>query len=127
MKYFLFIFSFLPFVARADAISSLRGLVIESQTIVNLLLTLVFTLALVFFFWGIAKYVFKAGDEKSKEEGRSIMFWGVIALFVISSVWGIVFFLRNLLGIDNRSVISIPGFAEEASGNCDVDQNPDGC
>ena len=59
-------------------------------------------LALLAFFWGLAKYIFAAGSEDAKEKGRSIMTWGIIALFVMVSIWGIIRFLSSsILGTDN--------------------------
>ena len=69
-----------------------------AQTIGDIISTLtpiVVALALLFFFWGLAKYILAAGDEAKQAEGRSIMIWGVIALFVIVSVWGLVQVLQQ--------------------------------
>ncbi len=57
------------------------------------------TLALIFFFWGLAKYILSAGDEEKKTEGRNIMIYGVIALFVMVSVWGLTTLLGNTFGV----------------------------
>lgn len=54
-------------------------------------------LALVLFFAGIVRYVAKAGDEKGKERDKEVMLWGLIALFVIFSIWGILRVLNNTL------------------------------
>jgi SNF family Na+-dependent transporter len=73
------------------------------------LVPLAFILALLFFFWGIAKYIWSAGNEK--EEGKKIMYWGVIALFVMSCVWGIVTFISDELGLNSpnsTNSITIP-------------------
>ncbi|MEX0932474.1 MAG: hypothetical protein WDZ61_01080, partial [Parcubacteria group bacterium] len=58
-------------------------------------------LALLAFFWGLAKFIFRVGgDENAVDEGRRIMTWGIIALFVMMSVWGIIRFLQSdFLGI----------------------------
>lgn len=53
--------------------------------------------ALLFFFWGLAKFIRSAGDEKAVEEGKRTMIWGVVALFVMVSVWGLVFLLQNTI------------------------------
>jgi hypothetical protein len=47
----------------------------------------------------LAKFIRDSGDETAREEGREIMKWGIIALFVVSSLWGVVAFIRNDLGI----------------------------
>lgn len=73
----------------------------------DILIPLVFTLALLFFFWGVAKYIWSAGD---KEEGKKIMVWGVIALFVMSTIWGILYFIGQEIGggIGNEYDMNIP-------------------
>lgn len=47
-------------------------------------------IALLVFFWGLAQVIFKADDEDARIKGRQVMIWGIIALFVMVSVWGIV-------------------------------------
>lgn len=73
--------------------------------VTTILVPLVFTLALLFFFWGVAKYIWSAGD---KEEGKKIMVWGVVALFVMSSIWGLVAFFQDELLIDTGTEGTIP-------------------
>src|SRR3989344_2817011 len=85
--------------------------------ILSLLIPAAFALAVLAFFWGVAVYIFRAGDPKSAEQGRSIMIGGLIGLFVISAVWGIVFFIgKNVLGtngaiIQEQTVPTIKPFA----------------
>lgn len=68
--------------------------------LVNSLIAIVIGLALLAFFWGLAKFIFNvSGDEKSIEEGKRIMIWGIITLFVMVSVWGIVGFLQGELNL----------------------------
>ena len=67
---------------------------------------LLLTSAVVVFFWGMVKYIYSLG-EKEKADGRWLMVWGVIALFVMVSVWGLVNILKNTLGLDNTPVNSI--------------------
>jgi len=52
-------------------------------------------IAVLVFFWGLAKFVLKAGSENDREEGKQIMFWGIIALFVLVSLSGIVVFIHG--------------------------------
>ncbi len=68
----------------------------------NGLIPLAFSLCLLYFFWGVAKYIREgAGSDKAAEEGRRIMVWGVVGMFVAFSVWGIVTFIRKELGLKN--------------------------
>jgi hypothetical protein len=69
---------------------------------------LIFALAMLFFFWGIAKYIRSTGTDK--EEGKKVMIWGVIALFVMVSVWGLVRLIQNEFEIGDTSNVTIPRF-----------------
>jgi hypothetical protein len=74
--------------------------------LVEIAIPIVFALALLLFFWGVAKYILSAGTEK--DEGKKIMVWGVVALFVMSSIWGLTTFIRNELAIDEVENQKIP-------------------
>lgn len=74
------------------------------QIITQIIVPLVFTLALLMFFWGVVKYI----RSDDKEEGKKIMVWGIIALFVMSSVWGLVYFIRTELDINDDTNMPIP-------------------
>jgi len=80
-----------------------------TQIITGVLIPLAFALCLLYFFWGVAKYIRKgAGSEKEAGEGKHIMIWGIVGLFVVSCVWGIVFFIRSELGIPNMPNPDMP-------------------
>lgn len=71
----------------------------------NLLVPLggiLFTAAFVTFCWGIVKYIYSLG-EKEKVESRMLMFWGIIALFVMVSAWGLVRAVQTTFNITDNS------------------------
>jgi SNF family Na+-dependent transporter len=74
--------------------------------ITQVLVPLVFTLALLFFFWGMVKYI--QSEDKDKEQAKKMMIWGVVALFVMSSIWGIISFLQDELLISKTTQGKIP-------------------
>lgn len=84
----------LPLVSFA-ALDGIGELVRAVGEIVRLLLPIVFSLALLAFFWGVAKFVFNSADEGKREEGKKMLLWGVIGMFVIATIWGIVFFIGD--------------------------------
>src|SRR5690606_22140998 len=67
--------------------------------IVQTIIGIAFMLAFLFFVWGIATFVKQAGDPAGREEGRQRMIWGVIALAVLATVWGIVQWLQGEFGL----------------------------
>ncbi|MEX0932473.1 MAG: hypothetical protein WDZ61_01075 [Parcubacteria group bacterium] len=67
--------------------------------LINPLLILIAGLALLAFFWGLAKFIFRVGgDEKAVDEGKRLMVWGLIGLFVMVSFLGIISLLYDDLG-----------------------------
>src|SRR3989344_3131392 len=66
--------------------------------LINPIIAILVGVALLAFLWGLAKFIFRlGGDEKAVEEGKRIMKWGLIALFVMVSVWGIISFMQAAL------------------------------
>src|SRR5680860_939356 len=86
--------SIYPTFAEAQTIGTL---ITEVQNLVGSLIPLLIGLGLIGFLYGLVIYIFKAGNEGEAERGKQIMFWGVIALFVMVSVWGIVTVLQTSL------------------------------
>ncbi len=60
---------------------------------------LIFSLAFLVFLWGVFKLM-TASDVKGKQEGQKVIWWGILGLFVMVSLWGILKILGTTLGID---------------------------
>jgi len=83
-----FVVLFAPFIASAShTVEAQIGIV---GGIISLLIPIVIALSLLYFFWGLAKFILHADDETEREKGKKIMLWGIIILFVILSIWGII-------------------------------------
>ncbi len=61
-----------------------------SCTLIKSVIPLLFTLATAGFIWGIIRYFLNPDNEEERKKGKSYMLWGLIALFVMISVWGLV-------------------------------------
>ena len=71
--------------------------------IVNNTIILIIALAVAYFLWGVAKYILHSDDAKAREEGKNMMIYGVIALFVMVSMWGLVNLLdTTFFGLDSE-------------------------
>ncbi len=62
--------------------------------LVNLLISFVIAFSFLFFFWYVLQYL-KGGSDGVR--GLENVLWGVLGLFVLVSIWGIVAFLQNIL------------------------------
>lgn len=54
--------------------------------------------ALLLFFWGGAQFILNAGSEEERSTGRKHMMWGIIGLFIIAGVYGILAILGGTFG-----------------------------
>lgn len=100
----------LPFVAFAQ-LGGVETLIRRVGELALLSIQVVGAIAVLAFFWGLAKFIFKSGDSKAQDEGKNIMKWGLIALFVMFSIWGIISFFQNELlggGTNGTQVIPLP-------------------
>ncbi len=81
--------------------------------IINILIPIVAALALLYFFWGLATFILHSGEDDARKEAKNKMIWGIVALFVIVAIWGLVGFIADALGlgndVDNPGTQKIPG------------------
>jgi hypothetical protein len=81
--------------------SDIKDLILRvNQHIVNPLIALLFAVAWLVFFWGLAQYILNADNEQSRRTGAQHMLWGVIGMFVMFSVWALMWVIVNTFGID---------------------------
>lgn len=60
----------------------------------------IFALAVVMFIWGAVKFfIINADEEAKRAQGKQFMIWGIIALAVMVSVWGLVAILGNTFNL----------------------------
>lgn len=91
-----------------------------NQIIVNLIgtarlvLVLLFVLALLVFVWGMVKFIFAASNPEKLKDAKGILWWGIIGMFILASVFGIVVALQEYFGIGAPS-IPIPQFGPGSS------------
>ena len=80
------------------------------NTINNVIVPVLFAIAFIVFIWGVFKtFVLGAGSDESKEQGKSLMLWGLIGFFVMVSVWGLVNILTGSVTFGNANQTALPG------------------
>jgi hypothetical protein len=84
----------------AQSESTITGIVDKiNNEILQPLIILLFVIATIAFFWGLITYLIGGGgDVKKIEAGRTVMVWGIAALLLMSSAWGVVRVLCNFFG-----------------------------
>ncbi|PCI29708.1 hypothetical protein COB52_02220 [Candidatus Kaiserbacteria bacterium] len=81
------------------AAKTFKELAYSAVDLLNLATTALFSLALAFFFWKVASSLFNydADSSEKKKELKDSMLWGVIIIFVMVSIWGIIRILQSTL------------------------------
>lgn len=69
-----------------------------SDQIINPIILLLFVLALLYFIWGVLQYVIKADSDEQREQGKQHMMWGVVGMFIMFAVGGIIEIIKNTIG-----------------------------
>lgn len=70
-----------------------------NQFILNPLIVLLFAVALIVFFWGLVEFIFKAGSDEGRETGRRNMMWGIVGMFIMVAVYGIIKLILATFGV----------------------------
>ena len=99
MKKIIYVFSLasislgaIPVLAATSNFKELVDLIISS--VLKPIVPLLVGLAVVVFIYGVIIIMFSEGGEK-KEQGKMYMIWGIIGIFVMVSVWGLVNILQS--------------------------------
>lgn len=92
----------LPAAASAVTLENTVGTV---SSLINALIPLVLAIAVLVFFWGLAMYLLKTDDAEGRGKGISIMFMGIIVIFVMVSIWGIVRILQSTFRVEGNAPI----------------------
>lgn len=81
-----------PDITATQLINNAKGAILRP------LVLLLFAAALVYFLYGVIEFLTAPGDETRKTKGKLHMFWGVLGLAIMISVYGIMNILCNTVG-----------------------------
>ena len=105
--------SAMPFLALAQSInyqssSGLSGLISWAGSMLAKIVPLFVALAVVYFIWEVFQYTI-AGDEDKKKAAKTQIIWGIVGIFIMVSVWGLVAILQSTfntssVGISNANI-----------------------
>ena len=70
-----------------------------SYVIIDPIILLLFALAFLVFLFGVVEMIWKSDNEEGKIKGRKHILWGLIGLFIMVAVLGIIQVLKNTFGI----------------------------
>jgi hypothetical protein len=74
-----------------------QGIAKNITGVLDSIIPILVLIATIVFIWGIILYVIAGGDENKLQQARNYIIWGIIGLFVIISVWGLVLLLIKFI------------------------------
>jgi O-antigen/teichoic acid export membrane protein len=84
---------FLPLFAFAQGQTQLVRILSSIRDWLNIIIPILVILSLIYFIWGVIRFVIQ-GNEETKKEAKEQVIYGLIGIFVLLSVYGII----NLIG-----------------------------
>lgn len=100
--------AFAPVAVHAVTLGTTIGTINE---IINSIIPIILALAVLYFFWGVAQYILNSEDGEKRGKAISTMIMGIIAIFVMVSVWGIIAILQETFKVGGATPV-IPGAIE---------------
>ncbi len=102
-------------------LSPIQSLISALAGVVGALVPVLVTMGLAVFLWGLVKYMWGSGAGPDIEKAKVLMKWGLVILFVMVSVWGIISLMQAALGINANATgkapqIIYPGASSGSSG-----------
>ena len=95
-----------PAIAAAATIGTILTKISE---LFGTLIPILFTLATIVFIWGVIVYITAGSSEEKKSYGKYLIMYGLIALFAIVAVWGLVLVLTGTFGVGGQDIPTRPG------------------
>lgn len=89
--------------AVAFAVTTLSDLLDLIYQFISALIPFIIALAVLLFIIGVFQYVTAGDDAEKQKSGRGKIIWGIVAIAVMVSVWGLVGLLTNQLALDNQA------------------------
>lgn len=77
-----------------------------NRVIINPLIVLLFALAMVYFIYGLVRYLLSPDNEEVRKSSKTSMLWGIIGMFIMVSVFGILSLIMNTIGVKDITVNS---------------------
>lgn len=84
----------------APSLFTISQVLARFGNIINLTIVFIIGLAVFMIIYGIFTFVTNPADEEARGKAKGFIIWGIIAVFLMVSVWGIVNILVNSFSTD---------------------------
>jgi len=102
MKKYIALGSLMAFTPLLTFAATFESILLVIKNLMGVILPIMISLAVIFFIYSLLSYILKEGDEKAA--AKTQMIWGIVILFAIVAVWGLVDVLLETFDIDTGAI-----------------------
>ncbi|MDQ2933336.1 MAG: pilin [bacterium] len=84
-------------------VTDFNTLTVKLTQIGNVIIEILIAFAVIWIIFNVVRFILGANDPEKRGEYRSAVLWGIVGLFVILSIWGLVRILTNTFRTDTRA------------------------
>lgn len=89
----------------------------------DILMPLLVTVVTLVFVWNATRFfIFQSDTEEGREKAKTFTLWSIVGFVVTLSVWGIVHFFANILGLNTINPIVPDYMCKKLHISCTTDQ-----
>ena len=85
------------------ASSNFKGVLEEVGSVISILIPILSGIALIYFFWGLSKFILNSSKPEDIKKGREYMLWGILVLFILFTFQTIIGLVSNELEIGGKT------------------------
>jgi TRAP-type C4-dicarboxylate transport system permease small subunit len=87
-----------PAIALAQT-DKLTPTAINVLAALNVVVSIIFVIAVIVFGWGIVKLIIASGNPEEIKKAKGFLIWGIVGIAVLASVFGIITYLQEFFGV----------------------------
>lgn len=99
--------SLLPLAALAQSADSV---LIRTNQILKQVIPILLLVGTIVFLWGVITYLTAGPDEEKQKYGKYLIVYGLVGLFAMVAIWGVVRALTNTFDVGREPIPEGPGF-----------------
>lgn len=111
-NWFLIFLISIPIIVSAQAPdpAPVNTVLTNFLALLTVVIKILISSAFVVFGWGVVTFILASNDQKKIREAKNIILYGIIGIFVLASLGGIIIFFQTYFGIPNNTPIVPPTF-----------------
>jgi len=97
---------FVPSFASAQVITDVNSLTNKLTNLGNVFIEILIAFAVIWIILNVIRFIVNGDDSEKRKGYQDAILWGIVGLFVILSIWGLVRILTNTFRTDTNAPVN---------------------